>query len=58
MEKGDGDTDGNQCTRCNHQRIGKRTGRLGNKNTSGENPNDSISHRGFSADCQRPTAES
>ena len=38
----DGDTNSNQCARYNHQRIGKGTRRIGNKNTSGDPPNYSI----------------
>ena len=34
----DGDTDSNWLARCSHQ----RTGGLGNKSTSGDNPNYSI----------------
>ena len=37
----DGDTNCNWCTWYSHQRIGKGTGRIGNKNTSGDHPNNS-----------------
>ena len=37
----DGDTNCNQCARYSHQRIGTRIGKLGNKNTSRDHPNDS-----------------
>ena len=40
--KGDGDTNYGWCTRNNLQRIGKGTGRLGNKRISGNYPNYSI----------------
>ena len=39
--KSDGDTNCNRCARHSHQKIGKETGRIGNKNTSGDYPNDS-----------------
>ena len=35
----DGDSSCNWCTRYSHQRIGKGTGGLGNKRTSGDRPN-------------------
>ena len=35
----DGDTNCGWCTWNNPQRIGKGTGRLGNKRTSGDHPN-------------------
>ena len=38
----DGDINCNWCTRNSHQRIGKGTGRIGNKNTITGHPNDSI----------------
>ena len=38
----DGDTNCNWCSWYNHQRINTRTGRLGNKRTSGDHPNYSI----------------
>ena len=38
----DGDTNCNWCARYNHQRIGKVTGELGSKRTSGYHPNYSI----------------
>ena len=31
----------NWCARYSHQKIGKGTGRIGNKNTSRDHPNDS-----------------
>ena len=34
----DDDTNCNRCARYGHHRIGKGTGGLGNKNTSGNNP--------------------
>ena len=40
--KGDDYSYCNWCARCRHQRIGKRTGRLGNKKTGGDHPNYSI----------------
>ena len=39
--EGDGDTSCNWSARYSHQRIVKGTGRIGNKNTSGDHPNDS-----------------
>ena len=36
-----GDTNCNQCAWYRHQRIGKGTGRIGNKNTSGDHLNNS-----------------
>ena len=36
--EGDSDTDRNWCTWNNLQRIGKGTGRLGNKRPSGDHP--------------------
>ena len=38
----DGDTNCNRCAQYNDQRISKGTGGLGNKRTSGDNPNYSI----------------
>ena len=35
----DGDTSSNWCTRYSHQMIGTKTGRPGNKWTSGDHPN-------------------
>ena len=35
----DGETNCNWCAWYSHQKIGTRTGRLGNKNTSGDHPN-------------------
>ena len=35
----DGDTNRNCCARYSHQRVGKGTGGLGNKRTSGDHPN-------------------
>ena len=35
----DGDTDYNLCTRYSDERTGKRTGRIGNESTSGDDPN-------------------
>ena len=35
----DGDTNCNRCARYSHHRIGKETGGLGNKRTSGDHPN-------------------
>ena len=40
--KSDGDTNCNWCARYCHQMIGKETGGLGNKNTSGDHLNESI----------------
>ena len=40
--EGDGDTTCNRCAQYSHQRIGKVTGRIVNKNTNGEHPNESI----------------
>ena len=37
----DGDTNCNWCAQYSHQRIGKGSGRVGNKNTSRDHPNDS-----------------
>ena len=44
--KSDGDTNCNWCTRNNSQRIGKETGRLRNKTTSGDHPDNSIIKNG------------
>ena len=41
-DEGGCDTDCNWCTRNNIQRIGKKTGRLGYKRASGDNPDYSI----------------
>ena len=38
----DDDTNFNWCSQYSHQRIDTRTGRLGNKKTSGDHPNNSI----------------
>ena len=38
----DGDTNCNRCVPYSQQMIGKGTGRIGNKNTCGNQPNDSI----------------
>ena len=40
--EGDGDTNYNLSTWCSQQRNGTETGRIGNKNTSGDNPNYNI----------------
>ena len=40
--KSDGDTYRNWCTRYSHQKIGTRTGGLGNKWTNGDHPNGGI----------------
>ena len=40
--EGDGDTNCNWCTWNNPERIGKGTGRVGNKRTSGNYPDYSI----------------
>ena len=40
--EGDGDTICNWRTQYSHQRIGKGTGRLGNKRTSRDHPDNSI----------------
>ena len=37
--EGDSDTNCDWCTQNNPQRIGKGTGKLGNKRTSGDHPN-------------------
>ena len=42
IHESDGDTNYNWCTRYSHQSIGTRTGELGNKRTSGDDPNYSI----------------
>ena len=42
MAHEDCDTSCNLCTRNNPQRIGKGTGRLGNKRASGDHPDNSI----------------
>ena len=39
LKKSDGDINCNWCSRYGHQRIGKGTGGLGNKRTSGDHPN-------------------
>ena len=41
--EGDSDSNSNCCTWNNLQRIGKRTGRLGNKRTIGEHPDKAFS---------------
>ena len=41
--EGDGDTNRNWCTRYGHQKIVTGTGGFGNKRTSGDHPNYSIS---------------
>ena len=38
----DGDTNCNSCTQYRHQRIGKRTRRLGNQKTIGDHPDNNI----------------
>ena len=37
----DGDTNSNLCARYSHETIGKGTGKIGNKNMSGDHPNNS-----------------
>ena len=44
--EGDSDTNCNWPTRYSHQRIGTKTGGLGNKRTSGAHPNDNINKIG------------
>ena len=46
----DGDTDCNRGVRYSHQRIGTETGRTGNKDTSGNHPNDSIIEIGLNTE--------
>ena len=46
----DGDTNCNWCARCSHKRIGKGTGRLGNKRSSGDHLNCSIVKIGQNTD--------
>ena len=41
QERG-GDNTCNWCARCNPQRIGKETGKLGDKKTSGDHPDNMI----------------
>ena len=44
------DTSYNWCTRNNPQKLGKQTGRLGNKRTSGDHPDFSILKIGQNTD--------
>ena len=49
-DDGDSDTYCNWCTLNNTQRIGKRTGRLGNKRTSGDHLDYSIIKNGLNTE--------
>ena len=42
QHESEGETNCNQCAWYSHQRIGKGTAGIGNKRTSGDNPNYSI----------------
>ena len=59
--EGGGDTNCSGCTQNNYRRIGKATGRLGNKRTSRDHPDNRIikigqNNKESSIDLRRPAA--